>query len=216
MFATGARRKSRVPVLFFLLLVLLASRGYRYLQVCNLAPATTQVLTDDGSGPEKSRPAGTSPLRDEPFNARCVGVKDGDTLALLTARKEEVTVRLFGVDAPEKKQAFGERARQFVSDTVFGKNVRVHPHARDRYGRVVADVYLEDDSRLNTLLVREGLAWWYKAYAPNDTELQHAEAQARSEQRGLWRDPDPVPPWEFRRGKNVKPRENPKTTAASS
>jgi len=204
MLSTGTRQKKRVPVLLLLLTLLAA--GYRYVHMADTAkaePSASARPVSDIRHPD-TQTAGPSGL--EPFSGRCVGVSDGDTLVVMTEQQEQIRVRLFGVDAPEKKQAFGERAKQFVSDTAFGKILQIHPHDRDRYGRVVADVYLEDHSRLNELLVREGLAWWYRTYAPHDMVLMNLEQQARSQKKGLWRDPNPVPPWEFRRNKDSKKR----------
>jgi endonuclease YncB( thermonuclease family) len=77
-------------------------------------------------------------------------------------------VRLNGVDCPEKNQAFGQNAKQFTSDMIFGKTVTVISSCKDRYGRVLGDVILEDGSSLNKKLIINGFAWWYKQYAPND------------------------------------------------
>ena len=76
----------------------------------------------------------------------------------------------------------------------------MEPTDRDQYGRLVADVILPDGRNLNRELVRAGLAWWYRRYAPHDAELEALEAEARAARRGLWADPHPVPPWEWRRG----------------
>ena len=130
---------------------------------------------------------------------KVVGVKDGDTVVLLR-NGEEVTVRLFGVDTPEKNQAFGQKAKQFTSDMVFGKQVRLIVHNKDRYGRTVGTIILPDGRNLNEELVRNGFAWHYKAYS-KDVNLANAEADARRFKRGLWADPNPVAPWDFRKNK---------------
>ncbi|GAB3201387.1 endonuclease YncB(thermonuclease family) [Pontibacter aydingkolensis] len=130
---------------------------------------------------------------------KVVGVKDGDTIVLLV-NGEEVTVRLYGVDTPEKNQAFGQRAKQFTSDMVFGKQVRLIVNNKDRYGRTVGTIILPDGRSLNEELVKNGFAWHYKAYS-KDVNLANAEADARRFKRGLWADPDPVAPWDFRKNK---------------
>jgi endonuclease YncB( thermonuclease family) len=112
---------------------------------------------------------------------------------------EEVKIRLHGVDCPEKNQDFGTRAHQFAADLVFSREVEVHPLERDRYGRLVATVHCEGKS-LGEELVRAGLAWWYRRYAPDDAVLEALEQEAREAGRGLWSHPHPLPPWEFRRG----------------
>ncbi|GAB3539578.1 hypothetical protein GCM10027443_36290 [Pontibacter brevis] len=130
---------------------------------------------------------------------KVIGIKDGDTIELLR-NGQPVTVRLFGVDTPEKKQAFGERARQFTSDLVFGKTVRLIEHNKDRYGRTVGTIMLPDGRNLNEELVKNGFAWHYKAYS-KDTRLANLEADAKRFKRGLWQDPNPVAPWDFRKEK---------------
>ena len=134
------------------------------------------------------------------FSGKVVAVKDGDTLEVM---KEGVAVRvrLYGIDCPEKGQAFGQRAKQFASDLAFGKTVNVIGKDRDRYGRTVGEVILEDGRSLNRELVRAGLAWWYRQYAKKDIELEALERDARKAKAGLWADADPVPPWNWRRGK---------------
>ena len=128
-----------------------------------------------------------------------MAVKDGDTIELLQNGKT-VTVRLFGVDTPEKAQDYGQRARQFTSDLVFGKNVRLIAHNTDRYGRTVGTILLPDGRSLNEELVRNGYAWHYKAYS-NDKTLANLETDARRFKRGLWQDAHPVAPWDFRKAK---------------
>jgi endonuclease YncB( thermonuclease family) len=134
----------------------------------------------------------------EEFTGKVVGVSDGDTIKVLRAGKQ-VKVRLSGIDCPEKRQAFGKRAKRFTSDLVFAKIVTIKVHDIDRYKRIVGEVILEDGTILNHELVRSGLAWWYQRYAPDDKKLERLEKTARKNKHGLWADPDPVPPWEFRK-----------------
>jgi micrococcal nuclease len=130
---------------------------------------------------------------------KVVGVKDGDTVVLLV-NGEEVTVRLHGVDTPEKSQAYGQKAKQFTSDLIFGKSVRLITHNKDRYGRTVGTIILPDGRSLNEELIKNGFAWHYKAYS-KDVNLANAEVDARRFKRGLWQDPDPVAPWDYRKNK---------------
>jgi endonuclease YncB( thermonuclease family) len=132
-----------------------------------------------------------------------VGLSDGDTLDVLREGKA-VRVRLHGIDTPEKAQAFGTRARQFSSELVFQKHVTVQVHDTDRSGRLVGEVLLPDGRSLNQELVRAGLAWWSRQYAPNDTNLAQLEAAAHAAQRGLWADAAPVPPWEWRKARTQR------------
>ncbi len=131
------------------------------------------------------------------FTGRVVGVSDGDTITVLHNGKGE-RIRLHGIDSPEKRQAFGNRAKQFTSTLVFGETVTVQVVDRDRYGRTVAEVLPPDGHSLNRELVRAGFAWWYRRYAPDDETLEQLEREARGAQRGLWADPHAVAPWEWR------------------
>lgn len=131
-----------------------------------------------------------------------VGLSDGDTVTVLDASNTQHRVRLAGIDAPEKKQAFGERSRQSLSEMVFRKKVTVEYTKNDRYGRIVGKVLVGNvDTSLEQ--VKRGLAWHYKAYereqSPQDrVAYAQAELDARQRRNGLWQDPDPVAPWLFR------------------
>ena len=127
---------------------------------------------------------------------RVVRVRDGDSIVVLRGGIG-VEVRLDGVDCPELAQAFGRRAKSLTSDLVFGKSVRLVGKGRDRYDRELAEVLLPDGRSLNRELVAAGFAWWYRKYS-TDRSLETLERTARTERRGLWAVPNPVPPWEFR------------------
>lgn len=137
------------------------------------------------------------------FVGRVVGVLDGDTVDILTTAKEQVRVRLAGIDAPEKRQAFGNAAKRALSDLVYSREVQVDWHKKDRYGRVVGKVLVGSvDADLRMLEL--GMAWHYKQYEREQSSgdrMRYAEAEnvARSKRAGLWRDANPVPPWAFRR-----------------
>ncbi|HSI49160.1 MAG TPA: thermonuclease family protein [Ideonella sp.] len=137
------------------------------------------------------------------LSGEVVGLADGDTLTVLDDAKSQHKVRLAGIDAPEKKQTYGSRSRQSLSAMVFRKHVVVDWKKTDRYGRIVGKVLVgEVDAGLEQ--VARGMAWHYKAYvreqsAEDRTSYAAAEEQARSERRGLWREPQPTAPWEFRR-----------------
>lgn len=136
------------------------------------------------------------------FAGRVVGVTDGDTIKVMHNGKAE-KIRLNGIDCPEKAQPFGTKAKQFTSGMVFGKTVTVHVTDTDKYGRTVADVILPDGRVLNRELVAAGLAWWYQRYS-KDKSMGQLEADARAARRGLWADPDPVPPWCWRKQQKGK------------
>ena len=135
------------------------------------------------------------------IEGRVVGVHDGDSLTVLDAEKVQHKIRLSGIDAPEEKQAFGERAKQALSRLAFGEKVRVEVHGKDKYGRTLGDVYA-GGKRVNLAMVEAGMAWAYKG--TKDAALLAAEGDARREKRGLWRDKDPIPPWEFRAEEKAK------------
>jgi endonuclease YncB( thermonuclease family) len=130
------------------------------------------------------------------FAGRVVGITDGDTIRVLHDGRAE-TVRLQGVDAPEKRQAYGERARRFVADLAFDRTVVVRATGRDRNGRLLGEVLLPDGRSLNQELVRAGYAWWFRKYS-RDVRLARLEEEARQGRRGLWADQAPEPPWEYR------------------
>ena len=108
-------------------------------------------------------------------------------------------IRLWGINCPESKQAFGTRAKQFTGDLAFPRVVTVRVRDVDRYKRTVAEIILPDGRNLNRELVRAGLAWWYQRYARHETILAELEVEARAAERGLWADGNPIPPWEFRK-----------------
>jgi micrococcal nuclease len=133
------------------------------------------------------------------WKGKVVGISDGDTITVLDRGKGH-RVRLFGIDCPEKDQDFGSKAKKFTSDMVYGKEVSVDTVATDDYGRIVAWVTI-NGKNLNEELVRNGLAWWYKKYAPHEGKLKELEESARSQGIGLWSRRNPVPPWNFRHNK---------------
>ncbi|MCB9729977.1 MAG: thermonuclease family protein [Deltaproteobacteria bacterium] len=144
---------------------------------------------------------GATPAVEPPasFEARAVRVVDGDTLDVLWHQRT-VRIRLVGVDAPERRQAFGKRATGYLKEATRGRRLRVVGAANDRYERRLAEVFVltpAGSTSLNRQLVARGLAWHYLRYS-DDAELARLERQARERHLGLWADPAPVPPWEFR------------------
>ncbi|WP_319405809.1 thermonuclease family protein [uncultured Desulfosarcina sp.] len=137
------------------------------------------------------------------WQGEVVGISDGDTITVLHNGKGE-KIRLYGIDTPEMKQAFGKRAKQFTSDQVFRKTVKVVPMDTDRYGRTVGMVYpISGAESLNEAIVREGYAWVYRKYCKADfcAGWLEVEQTAKGRGLGLWVDGSAVPPWEFRRVK---------------
>lgn len=137
------------------------------------------------------------------FTGKVVGVLDGDTIEVLHDGHAE-RVRLNGIDCPEKGQAYGKKAKQAASALVFGKEVTLQIHGKDKYGRTVADVLLPDGTNVNQMLVKDGWCWWYRKYAPGNVILDELERQARAAGLGLWADHAPIPPWEWRKQQRVQ------------
>lgn len=136
------------------------------------------------------------------WQGKVVHVTDGDTLIVLKDRKE-VDVRLYGVDTPEKGQPSGTKAKRFTASMAANERVEVEVKDQDRYGRVVALVYIEGDGEcLNVELVRSGHAWVYERYCHirDCDHWQTLEKQARVGEKGLWSKSNPVAPWDWRRG----------------
>lgn len=134
-----------------------------------------------------------------------VKVKDGDTITLLDSDERSHEVRLAGIDAPEKKQAFGQRSKQSLSDLAYMRKATVHFDKKDRYGREVGKL-LVNESDVNLEQIKRGMAWVYRQYQRELSEedrvlYDHAEGAAKLSGRGLWTDATPTPPWEFRRTK---------------
>ena len=148
------------------------------------------------------------------LTGKVVGVSDGDTITMLDANHQSFRIRLSGIDAPEKKQPFGQRSKQHLSALAFGREVDVIWNKRDRYGRIVGQVMVADPSCTATHCpktvdaglqqIEAGMAWWYRKYAreqePGDAAAyERAEARARAMRIGLWAESNPVPPWDWRR-----------------
>jgi endonuclease YncB( thermonuclease family) len=148
----------------------------------------------------------------EEIAGKVVAVTDGDTIKVLDASQEVHKIRLNGIDAPEKSQPFGNTSRKYLESLVAGKQVVVKSTKYDRYGRILGNVWVQpaDCSRcgktlyVNYAQVLAGMAWWYRYYADDQTEedrgrFESAEREAIARKWGLWADPDPQPPWVWRR-----------------
>jgi len=144
----------------------------------------------------------------ETLIGRIVAIADGDTVTLLDASKQQHKIRLSGIDAPERKQAFGTVSRQHLAGLVFGKTVSADCPKTDRYGRWICKIEV-DGIDTNLTQVAVGMAWHYKAYQrdqrPEDrARYALAEERAQEEKRGLWADRSPLAPWEFRKAKRQR------------
>ena len=130
------------------------------------------------------------------FTGKVVNVADGDTITVLRDRTQ-VKVRLLEIDAPEKAQAFGEKSKQSLSDLCFNKTAALDDKGKDRYGRTLARVYC-DGVDANAEQVRRGMAWVFDRYV-TDRSLYVVQEEAKAFKRGLWKDLNPLPPWDWRK-----------------
>ena len=148
------------------------------------------------------------------LHGKVVGVADGDTITVVDSAHATHRIRLNGIDAPEKGQPYGTRAKEQLAALVFGKPVIVAWNKHDRYGRIVGQVRLAapvactaptcaNSGDVGLTLIEAGLAWHYKRYqneqtAEDRTRYARAEEEARSRRAGLWHDAHPVAPWDYR------------------
>ena len=128
---------------------------------------------------------------------KVVSVHDGDTFTGVNEGNQQVKVRLDAVDAPELGQPYGQASRKALGDKIFGQVVTVTTKKHDRYGRTIGHVLIEKRD-INLELLEEGAVWHYEEYDHNK-RLREAEASARSSKKGLWREPNPVAPWDWRK-----------------
>lgn len=155
-------------------------------------------------------------LAGDVIQGRVVSVSDGDTITVLDADHQQHKIRLSGIDAPEKAQPFGQRSKENLSRLVYGRDVTVEWRKKDRYGRTVGKVMVAEPVCREIICPKTldachaqivaGMAWWYRQYAkeqePGDANrYEQSEQEARSRRIGLWSDPQPTPPWEWRKAK---------------
>ena len=136
------------------------------------------------------------------LQGRVVSIADGDTFTVLDASNKIYKVRLLGIDAPEKRQPFGNVAKNRLSQLIFKKSATVEFKKKDRYGRILGKVFC-NGVEINVRLIQEGLAWHYKQFARDQTPAdrkRYAEQEERARRltQGLWTDKRPIPPWLFR------------------
>ena len=139
------------------------------------------------------------------YEATVVGISDGDTITVLDANKEQHKIRLQGIDAPEKAQAFGKVSKHYLSQLVFSKKVTIEYEKYDRYKRQVGKVIV-NGSDANLAQITNGMAWHFKKYEGEQSQedrrtYSNAEQRARNAGMGLWVEDKPIPPWEYRRAK---------------
>ena len=127
------------------------------------------------------------------FSAKVIKISDGDTITVLSG-KEQTKIRLYGIDAPEKKQDYGQRSRQFLANLIAGEVVEIDENGKDRYKRTLGIIHYKGQD-INAQMVLNGYAWAYVKYSRIYVDY---ESTARKNKRGLWQSSDPTPPWEWR------------------
>mgnify|MGYP003794286771 CR=1 FL=1 len=132
------------------------------------------------------------------ISGKVIAVHDGDTYDLLVQGNEKLSVRMEGIDAPERGMPFYQVSKRHLSSLCSGKQVTLKITGTDNYGRALGFTYLEDGRELGQEMIKAGLAWHYKKYN-SDTALANFEKEARRLKKGLWLDKNPKAPWEVRR-----------------
>ncbi len=132
------------------------------------------------------------------ITGKCVGVADGDTCTILCDGNMTAKIRFYGIDCPESGQDFGKKAKTFTSSLIFGKTLKVNVIDTDKYGRNVGKVYC-GNTYVNLEIVKAGFAWHYASFARGEADLAEAERNAQKNKLGLWSQPNPTAPWEYRK-----------------
>ena len=144
----------------------------------------------------------------ETVSGRVVGITDGDTLTLLDGSNQQHKIRLAGIDAPEKAQDFGQKAKTSLSAMAFNQKASADCRKRDRYRREICVVSVGGKD-VGLVQIRAGMAWWYRQYAKEQTaqeraDYEQAEFKAKIHRFGLWSSKNPTPPWDWRHGLSDK------------
>ena len=133
---------------------------------------------------------------------KVVGISDGDTITIIDTSNSRYRIRLDRIDAPERRQPFGEKSKQYLSSLIFGKQVKIEYQKKDRYGRILGVVFC-DNQEINLVMVQHGMAWHYSYYDKTE-HYAVAEREARRKKIGLWGDPNPINPYDFRKRKRTQ------------
>jgi endonuclease YncB( thermonuclease family) len=131
-----------------------------------------------------------------------INVRDGDSITVVDSLDVKHRIRLAGIDAPELNQPYGHASQQALSSLLIGKVVYIQWSKKDRNGRLVGKVMVNGQDA-NLLQLQAGLAWHYKAFAAEQSPAERekyssAESRALTARRGIWFDPNPVAPWDYR------------------
>lgn len=128
---------------------------------------------------------------------KIVSIPDGDTLNIINSDNKKIKIRLYGIDAPETTQKYGQASRDYLRKIVKNKNLTYKIRSKDDYGRVVATLY-GDNKDLNYEMIKAGWAWHYKYYYKSK-KYAEAEKNAREQKLGLWKGDNPQAPWDYRK-----------------
>ena len=137
------------------------------------------------------------------LKGRAVGITDGDTFTLLVNGHDHVKIRIDGIDAPEKGQAFGNRAKEYLSGMIWGKELTVTVTKKDRYGRSIGKISTPEIPDVGLEMIKAGLAWQYRDYN-KDESYAEAERLACENKKGLWIYKNPIRPQDFRKDHRKK------------
>lgn len=134
------------------------------------------------------------------FQVKVVKISDGDTFTAINRDNLQLKFRIWGIDAPEKEQAFGTKSKEHLSSLIFGKTITVDVQKQDGWGRYIAYVFTPDNKDVGTEMLTAGMAWQFIEYDQSE-KYRAAESQARKSKKGLWSDSHRIAPWEFRKKK---------------
>jgi endonuclease YncB( thermonuclease family) len=200
---------SRLTPLRNILILLVGFSFYQYYSAGQVSWVSEiiRVVTPTATSYAEGSPIGERPTQNKvpggpaiDLSGHVVRVADGDTITILDSSNTQHKIRFHGIDTPERGQPYGNAAREALAEKVAGRTVDIAVVDTDRYGRTVGRVFV-DGKDVNLAMVEQGFAWWYRRYAPNDRALEAAEKSARERRLGLWREPEPIPPWEWRRAR---------------
>ena len=185
----------------FIVFFILALSGFEYLETGQLnwtkAPLNTaRDALHDLEEPPATLPSNTAGEPD--FSGRVTSITDGDTLRVINSLGDSQIIRLYGIDAPERDQPYGTQATNALRQKLSNSQISIVQQDIDDYGRIVATIFL-DERNINLEMVAQGHAWWYEFFAPDNRELELANDQAKNLKLGLWKSPNPVDPYEWRR-----------------
>lgn len=177
---------------------------------CDGSPRVPPGSISLGPPPQSPAPALSAPAAPQGnvITGRVVSIADGDTLTLLDSARQQHKIRVSGIDAPEKVQAFGQRSRSNLGALAFDREASAECRKTDRYGCSICVVRVNGKD-VGLEQIRAGMAWWYRQYAKDQTaqereDYEQADFEAKSHRVGLWADKNPVEPWNWRRGVRVE------------